>query len=88
MLVTKRSERLEVLFQILHHVIELATALGVHSIHKLVLRHDDFLQKFLADPVQKIDFVQKFLADPTLEALLFPAGFEMVLQLGRMKLRI
>ncbi len=72
MLITKHSERTQLRFHIPHHVIKLAAALGVHSIHQLVQQHDDL--------------VEKSLVDPTLEVLLQPAGFEMVLQLCCMKL--
>jgi hypothetical protein len=72
MLITKHTERTEIRLQIPYHVIKLAAALGVHSIHQLVRR--DY------------DLVEKSLVDPTFEVLLQLARLEMVLQLGCMKL--
>ncbi len=47
MLISKHTERMEVLLQIPHHVIKLAAALGVHSIHQLVRWHDDLARSLL-----------------------------------------
>jgi hypothetical protein len=47
LLITKHSEHTQAQFQILHYVIKLAAALGVHSMHQLVQLHADLVKKIL-----------------------------------------
>jgi hypothetical protein len=72
MLAMELIESIHVLFHIRQYVCNLAGALRVQLVQQLVRWHDEF--------------VDKALADPTLKFLHQPAGSEMGLQLGGMKL--